>query len=69
MVFLQLALVNLPWLSGAGEMKGIREAQQDLAGTVSENIQVICTSRGGIVVPHSQQLWMRMLLQEELPIS
>lgn len=67
MVFPQLALVNLHWLSGAGEMKGIREAQQDLAGIVSENTWVICTSRGGIVVPHSQQLQMRRLLQEELP--
>lgn len=50
-------------------MKGIKEAQQDLAGIVSENIQVICTNRGGIVVPRSQQLWMRRLLQEELPVS
>lgn len=60
---------NLHWLSGAGEMKGIREAQQDLAGIVSENIRVICTSRGGIVVPHAQQLRMRRLLEEELPVS
>lgn len=50
-------------------MKGIKEAQQDLAGIVSENIQVICTNRGEIVVPHSQQSQMRRLLDEELPIS
>lgn len=56
MVLLQVVLVNSHWLLGAGEMKGIREAQQDLAGAVSENIWVICTSRGGIVLPHSQQL-------------
>jgi len=50
-------------------MKGIREAQQDLAGIVSENRRVICTNRGGIAVPHPQQSRMRRLLDEELPFS
>lgn len=50
-------------------MKGIREAQQDLAEIVSENTRVICTNRGGIVVPRSQQSGIRRNLDEELPIS
>ena len=50
-------------------MKGIREAQYNLAGTVSENSWVFFTNRGGIVVPYSQQSRIRKLLDEDLPIS